>query len=96
MGKDEDRPSSIFYGTELCQTNGKRPVERLADQYFIHNGKKPVNHLLDPSRVLRLGSRVCHKKHLQLLVDSTMKWEKAQKILFPKSEITWKRSDQVL
>ena len=43
-----------------------------------------MNHLLDPSRVLRLGSRVCHKKHLQLLVDSTMKWENAQKILFPK------------
>ncbi len=39
----------------------------MSDQDFIHNGKKLVNHLKHPSKVLYLGDNLCHMNHLQLL-----------------------------
>ena len=37
---------SFIHSAKLCTVNGKTQVEGLADQDFVHNGKKLVNHLL--------------------------------------------------
>ena len=43
-------------------------VENLSDQDYIYNGKKLINHLKHPSRVLSLGGNPCHMNHLELLL----------------------------
>ena len=54
----------------IALKNGKKVIEGLSDQDFIHNSKKLVNHLLHPSRILNLGGNLCHGNHLQLLIDN--------------------------
>ena len=55
---------------KLVEKEGKHFVEDLSDQDFVHNGKKLVNHLMHPSRVLSLGENLVHiyLVHLQLLI----------------------------
>ena len=45
---------NFSYSGKLVDDNGKKFVEDLSDQDFIHNDKKLVNHLMHPSRILSL------------------------------------------
>ena len=53
----------------LVDVAGKKLVQDLSDQDFIHNAKKLVNHLMHPSKVLSLGGQLCHMNHIQFLLD---------------------------
>ena len=64
-----DHENFIFSG-RLDEVNGKKFVVDLSDQDYVHNGKKIVNHLMHPSRVLSLGGNLCFMNHLQLLVNN--------------------------
>ena len=54
---------------KVAEVNNKRFAENLADQDYIHNAKKLVNHLKHLSRVISLDG-VCHMNHLQFLSDN--------------------------
>lgn len=49
--------------------NAKGNAFGLHDQYFIHNGKKPVNSLDSAMQVLQLGSEVCGLLHIGMLYN---------------------------
>ena len=63
---------NFSYIGKLVEVNSKKFVEGLSDQDFIHNGKKLVNHLMHPSRILSLGGNLCHMNHAQLLLDNSV------------------------
>ena len=46
---------NFTYSEKLVEKEEKHFVEDLSDQDFVHNIKKLVNHLMQPSRVLSLG-----------------------------------------
>ncbi len=56
---------------KIIESGNKIFPTELPDQDFIHNGKKLVNHLMHPSRILTLGRGICHANHLQLLIDNS-------------------------
>ena len=62
---------SFIHSVKLCIVNGKAQIEGLADQDFIHDGKKLVNYLLHPSRILQIGAYKCHMNHLKLRLDNS-------------------------
>ena len=64
-----DHENFTFSG-RLDEVNGKKFVVDLSDQDYVHNGKKIVNHLMHPSRVLSLGGNLCFMNNLQLLVNN--------------------------
>ena len=47
-----------------------RILHLVGDQMIRLDGKKIVNHLMHPSRVLSLGRNLCFMNHLQLLVNN--------------------------
>jgi hypothetical protein len=64
-----DHDNFVLSGV-LSDDNETQYVENLADQDFIHNGKKLINHLRHASRVLSIGGNLCHMNHLQLVKDN--------------------------
>ena len=42
----------------------------IANQDYIHNGKKYINHLLHPSRQMNIGGHMAHMNHLELVRDA--------------------------
>ena len=42
----------------------------LANQDFVQCGKKLVNHMKHPSRVLSIGGNLVHMHHLQILLNN--------------------------
>jgi hypothetical protein len=58
-------PGWVMSGTVIA--NGQ--VQGLHDQDFIHNGKKLINPLDSPVRVLQLGGDICCLEHLGMVYN---------------------------
>ncbi len=63
-----DTPNFLMSG-RLVEVAGFKTVCDLADQDYVHNGKKLINHLKHASRVLSLGGNLAHMHHFQLVLD---------------------------
>ena len=61
---------NFSYNGKLVKLNNQKFVVDFSDQDFIHNGKKLVNHLMHPSRVLSLGGNLCHMNYVQLIISN--------------------------
>ena len=73
LAQDGDRyridTDNFMMSGKLTVVNGQKTLSDLSDQDFVHCGKKLINHLKHPSRVLSIGGNVAHMHHLQLVLD---------------------------
>jgi hypothetical protein len=52
-----------------ARVNADGGIYGLHDQDFIHNGKKLINLLDSPVRVLQLGGDMCYLEHIGLIYN---------------------------
>ena len=64
-----DTPNFTMSG-KIIDVDGIRSVTDLADQDYIHCGKKVINHLKHSSKTLMLGEYWVHMHHVQCVMDN--------------------------
>lgn len=60
---------NFTHGGRMKHIDGHTYVEHLADQDYIHNGKKLINHLNHAGRMLTIGDYMVHMNHIHILLS---------------------------